>query len=280
MERRPTWLWPNLLSLDAPLVAVAWMWMFAKAWRVIWYPNTLYLLLAGVVWGIYVTDRLMDSRVRQPEAAGGTPRHRFHGAHGRFFGVAVAMVSVGCLVLLGSLPPSLWLHGSFVLLFVMGYFLLVFLQDGGGVSYLKNIMAGLAFAYGTTVGLHFYRPSSNLFGLLISPEVLVYAVLCMLNITAIDYWEMAGRSRDRDEKGSYELMLTLLLIVLAAFALLLAVRADEYTKPFYYAVMIAAAALQVVNRMRSRFSPNALRVLADVAMVLPLPLFAIQTPPH
>lgn len=31
-ERAPWWLWPNLLSLDAPVVAVAWAWMFSKAW--------------------------------------------------------------------------------------------------------------------------------------------------------------------------------------------------------------------------------------------------------
>ena len=37
--------------------------------------------------------------------------------------------------------------------------------------------------------------------------------------------------------------------------------------------MVSAAALQVINRMRSRFSLDALRVLADVAMLLPLPLF-------
>jgi hypothetical protein len=280
MERRPSWLWPNVLSLDAPLVAVVWMWMFAKSWRVIWYPHTIYLLVAGVVWGIYVMDRLIDSRVREPEVGGGTPRHRFHGKHSRAFGVVLAVVAVVCLVLLGSLPPSLWLHGSFVLLFVVGYFMLAFLQDGGGGAYLKNALAGLAFAYGVTVGIHFYRPASNLFWLLISPEVLAFAVLCMLNITAIDFWEMARRASSPDEKGADELLLTLLLIVLAAFALLMAVQANEYTKPFYYAVMISAAALQVINRVRSRFSLDSLRVLADVAMLLPLPLFIVQTPPY
>lgn len=280
MDRRPSWLWPNLLSLDAPLVAVVWMWMFVKTWGVIWYPHTIYLLVAGVVWGIYVTDRLLDSRVRDPKAEGATPRHQFHAAHARILGGAVAVVAVGCLVLLGSLPPSLWGHGSFVLLFVVGYFLMVFLQEDRGISYLKNILAGLAFAYGVTVGIHFYRPASNLFWLLFSPEVLSFAVLCMLNITAIDFWEMARRARNADEQRAYEVLLTLLLVLLAAFALLMAVRADEYTKPFFYSVMISAAALQVINRMRSRFSLDALRVLADVAMLLPLPLFMAYTPAY
>ncbi|MFP6855933.1 MAG: hypothetical protein VCA73_01570, partial [Roseibacillus sp.] len=44
-------------------------------------------------------------------------------------------------------------------------------------------------------------------------------------------------------------------------------------KAFFIAIMVSAAALQVINRMRSRFSLDALRVLADVAMLLPLPLF-------
>jgi len=45
---------------------------------------------------------------------------------------------------------------------------------------------------------------------------------------------------------------------------------------FYYAVMVAAAVLQGVNHFRDRFSPNAQRVLADIALLVPLPLFLVM----
>ena len=77
MERRPLWLWPNLLSLDAPLVAVAWLGMFAKTWQVVWFPKTIYLLVAGVVWIIYVVDRLLDARIHPEDLVSDKPRHRF-----------------------------------------------------------------------------------------------------------------------------------------------------------------------------------------------------------
>ena len=54
-HRSPFWLLPNLLSIDAPLVAVAWMWMLAQALRVEYIPHdglvgasTLYLVCVCV----------------------------------------------------------------------------------------------------------------------------------------------------------------------------------------------------------------------------------------
>jgi len=40
--------------------------------------------------------------------------------------------------------------------------------------------------------------------------------------------------------------------------------------------MVAAAVLQGVNRYRERFSLSAQRVLADVALLVPVPLFWIM----
>ncbi len=62
------------------------------------------------------------------------------------------------------------------------------------------------------------------------------------------------------------------LIILAGGSLVFAAMyADQYSKPFFYAVMVGAAALQVINHYRDRFSINSLRVLADVALLVPVP---------
>ncbi|NNC90378.1 MAG: hypothetical protein HKN82_18135 [Akkermansiaceae bacterium] len=273
MQRQPVWLWPNLLSLDAPLVAVVWMWMFAKTWRVEYFPPAIYLLLALVVWSVYVADRLLDARFRQMMDRDVPTRHRIHARLRKPLTVGMILAVISSMGLLAFLPVGLWMHGSFVLVLVALYFVMSFVQETELMTYFKNILAGLAFAYGTAVGVQFYRPASDLLWFLLSTEVLSFAVLCIFNITAIDFWEESRKSPDPEVKRGYEMLLTLLLIMLGAFALLLAVFADSYNKPFFVAVLVATGLLYLVNRERSRFSMDAQRVLADLAMLLPLPVF-------
>lgn len=282
MARRPVWLWPNLLSLDAPLVAVAWFWVFKQVWLVKYHQPTLPWFLAVVVWCVYVADRLLDERMAQLGSRRETPRHEFHRRWRRPLTVGLLIGIIASMGLLLIQPRGLIMHGIVVLVPVGGYFLMAFQDSGRGVSYLKNALAGLAFAYGTAVGVHLHsRESADLRHLLMAKEVIAFAILCFLNMTAIDHWEESRKEKDPDVKQQYETLLTLMLILLATFTLLLAVRADgrglEIQKAFFIAIMVAAAALQVINRMRSRFSLDALRVLADVAMLLPLPLFYFMT---
>lgn len=48
----PPWLWPNLLSLDAPVVAVAWQWLFARVFGAD-LPAVFHLILGLSVWCIW-----------------------------------------------------------------------------------------------------------------------------------------------------------------------------------------------------------------------------------
>ncbi len=107
-------------------------------------------------------------------------------------------------------------------------------------------------------------------------EVWVFGLLCMMNITAIDLWEKADVSGDEAYVLRQEQTLTLGLIVLAGGALVFAAMyADQYSKPFFYAVMVAAASLQIINHYRDRFSAQSLRVLADAALLVPVPIFLV-----
>jgi hypothetical protein len=101
----------------------------------------------------------------------------------------------------------------------------------------------------------------------------------MLNITAIDVWEKDRQQEDPEEKAGGELSLTLPLILLGAAALVFAVLDREAsTRSFFYAILTGAALLQVLNRMRARFSVESLRVLADAALVVPVLIFAAGSP--
>ena len=77
-SRAPFWLWPHLLSLEAPLIAMAWMLGLAHLNRVPVMPG----VLAGLglcVWMIYVLDRLLDTRGKADSEL--DARHRFHRRH-------------------------------------------------------------------------------------------------------------------------------------------------------------------------------------------------------
>jgi hypothetical protein len=88
----PLWLWPNLLSLDAPLVAVPWKWFLAyrfslplrPAWRIV---------LGLTVWVIYLLDRLLDVRksLSVNERAREPARHRFYRRHSRFMAALLVL---------------------------------------------------------------------------------------------------------------------------------------------------------------------------------------------
>src|SRR5579864_3623593 len=79
MHSRP-WLWPNLLSLDAPIVALLWQILFTRCFRAPLNPVAS-ALLAFAVWLIYVADRTLDVQGAACEPL--TSRHLFYRLHWR-----------------------------------------------------------------------------------------------------------------------------------------------------------------------------------------------------
>ena len=313
MSRRPLWLWPNLLSLDAPIIALAWFWMYKQVWLVKYHQPTLPWFLALTVWCIYVADRLMDERLTAREGGRPTARHRFHRRFQHPLKLALVFGVCGALYLLAIQSRGLLIHGLPILLVVFAYILISIYENarrserqsrqaagtmpeprlhlipgagpGSGASFIKNIIAGVGFAYGVAVGVHFQRVRP-IWDLALSPEVVVFAVLCIINMVAIDHWETSARKGggeeaemedERETRAFFRVLLLGLLLALIGCCYLLAVRAEDYTlqmhKAFYLSLMVGAGGLAFLVLLRDRFCANALRVLADVAMLLPLPFF-------
>ncbi|BDS08050.1 hypothetical protein NT6N_30900 [Oceaniferula spumae] len=305
-SRPPFWLIPNLLSIDAPLVALAWMWMLARALRVEYIPSASWWVLPTAIWCVYVLDRLIDNWTH-PEVRDHSPRHRFHWRW-RWPLLVASLVAGGVSMYqaLYVLPRSVFSAGVVLMVLCGVYFFLAWFRSRE-VPYVKNFLAGMIFAMG--VGIPVNAANASLlvtdlkdvlyalnntglkdalwnFGLMVlrtlvvifyhCREVWVFGALCMMNITAIDLWERADSAETEETAQSHEATLTLGLIILAGGSLLFAaMHADEYSKPFFYSVMVAAAALQLINHFRERFSMNAQRVLADVALLVPLPIFLV-----
>lgn len=275
-DSSPWWLWPNLLSLDAPLVAVAWLFMLAKTWGVNYHPIHEYVVLGLGVWVIYVADRLLDGMV-WADSPRCQARHRFHVRYRRILGVLVVVAAaVVAGLVLENTPMAIYSYAAVAAFFVAGYFAMALfaVPTGEDIYYSKNILGGFAFAFGTAMMAHVYMFDKGILDLLTSREAVSFGVLCVLNISAIDLWEHAARSRDDETKAEDELALTLPLVLLAGAALVFARQGRDFgSAPFFHAVLTGAGLLFVLNRVRGRFGADSLRVLADVAMLVPLAVF-------
>jgi hypothetical protein len=73
-------------------------------------------------------------------------------------------------------------------------------------------------------------------------------------------------------KASDELSLTLPLTLLGVASLAFALQ-DVSSRPFFYATLTGSALLYILNRRRASLSMDALRVLADVALLVPVLVF-------
>ena len=182
--------------------------------------------------------------------------------------------------------------------------------DQGEIAYTKNFIAGMTFSFGVAAPIvvesvplqkgiydlwfHFTSNSdvdfflalrhgiANFFMMTVmtvgevfasSALPFLFGLLCFLNITGIDLWEKSRRTDVEEEKEACEAILATGLLLLAAFAVYLAAyKLSEYERPLSYIVMVAATLLYLINRNRSVFYLDAQRVLADLALILPLPL--------
>ncbi|MFM2171051.1 MAG: hypothetical protein RI957_1280 [Verrucomicrobiota bacterium] len=257
-------MFANVFSLDAPLIAVVWLYVFSWIWDVNYVEPLLPVVLALVVWIVYATDRLLDGKLHQTSAF--PLRHLVHRYYEKKFQWAIMIAALATLVIsLNVLQWSIVQTAMLPLAATAGFFVLSFFSSSTTrVSYSKNLLAGYAFAWGVgagLIGLLGLPQPMNLFKLL-APEMLVFGLMCVINITAVDLW-IKG-SDELDDEGN-EWALTLPLMMLAFFSVLMmrTVHKEQY-HPFYISMLISAALMYVVNRMRHRFSADLLRVIADL----------------
>lgn len=249
MENRadtPWWLWPTLLSLDAPLVALVWQDFVARC-----YPTALRpagrAALALTVWAIYLLDRLLDTRAPR-FSLDGMP-HWFYRRRRRFATALLVGVTLADAVLVFfDLRPSVLLTGMWVAAGVVLYLVTFAWAHVSGL--LKRISAALLFSCGVFVVAWADRPGS--LGFLTAPA-LAFGALCFGNIELLGHWE-DGRSGTASG------------VFLAALALISAVFGAS---AWYVAIAWSAAGLATVALFSRRLSGNTRRVLADAILLIP-----------
>lgn len=181
MTPLPFWLWLNVLSLDAPLIAILWQNAFALAFGV---HLTLAerLSLFCVVWIVYLGDRLLDG-FRLKITSHSAPRHQFAARHPRivfiFLGIAIPCALVSALVL----PRQILLGGLAIGISTVFYFL--WNQTARGTfsrKYFKEIIICVIFVLGVLLTPAMAGGSGNT-GFLIG--ALLFFALCLSNCAMI-----------------------------------------------------------------------------------------------
>ncbi|MBE2282727.1 MAG: hypothetical protein IAE77_04615 [Prosthecobacter sp.] len=313
----PWWLWPHVLSLEAPLVAVLWQRVLAHAHGIRLTPM-LDAGLALACWVIYVIDRTLDTFAVK-NAAELDVRHAFYHRHRRVVMFAVVPVALSILawMALFVIPEGvLWQAGGLSLLvalylaswsaqgsrasrdfliscaglggimlitrmpapagfrltlclLVLAVMVLTFLRQLDlrlGHLLPKEFAAALLFALGCTTSTRFLAMPENVLDPVLECLLLAAVFACNLHGIAMREKEPASQT------GHTALVIGSLLF---ALSLLRYIDSGALEHALRGPAQAAAAAIvlhAVVHGFSRRVSAEAHRVLADLALIVPLPL--------
>ena len=268
----PWWLWWNILSLDAPTVAVIWAVLLAR-------PSHIRLrtadeiVLSLVVWCIYVSDRVFDG-LKPTNQRVLRERHVFCAKHRWALTWLMVLAAAAVLWVTADFLAPMEVSAGMKLAAIIGAYMATIHAGHGSMARLvpKEIAVGILFAVGTTLPAwsrlsEFSWDEWIPFGL--------FAVLCSLNCLAIECWENERRYPDWFQSRSpvirwAETRINQLAAALAAsaFAVILVRRHPGPFGSGLLAISLAALLILLLNRHRNRLSGRALRVLADATLVL------------
>lgn len=265
--RLPFWIWPHLLSLDAPLVAVGWQawWAEVSGVRL---DGAHHAILGLSVWMIYLADRLVDS-LRASPAEWGTLRHAFYhrqrGPAAILLGVSLAALVV---LTLRGLTTGEFAGGAILLAVAGGYFWQIHGRAAEWWCGPKEAAVAGLFAAG--VGYFVAWRGGASWRLAVG--VGLFGAECFLNCALITRWERTLRDR-RDPSSllnAFPRLVERLGVCAGALAAVVGAVGVATGQSLTFApLMLAAIALWMLDLARARIPVRVLRVLADAALLTP-----------
>jgi hypothetical protein len=301
----------HLASLDAPSVALVWALAFAWAGH-IHLPGRVLLVLALATWCAYVGDRILDARVLDAQVPGARSfgesarsqelreRHYFHWRYRRLF-VPLAVVAAGVAgaVALSFLSPLVRERG-----FVLAAAALVYFSGVHTAPRLerwrhslsrvvsKEFLVAVLFTAGCILPAWSRFHAAGMIGAgMIGSRLwrfwipgFYFAALAWLNCRCITGWEaeptvLVAGARGR-RIGTFKVFPALstcfsAAVLLAVAGIVLACTAIAWlprTAALLAAGALSALLLALLDRLRRRLSPLALRAGADLVLLTPLVL--------
>jgi hypothetical protein len=262
--RKPWWRHVYLLGLDAPLIAMSWLFIFAKTWRVNYHPWQAYVALGLMVWALGIAAKLLRS------ALIADPKDPLHAMRGRLVPSAVGAGILSLALILWGFPMSVYVRLLLLAILIIAYFALANFSPApeGQISYPKHLLAGVAYAFGISMMAHVYLPNLSIHDLVFSREWICFALLSTIASAAVEHWALIKKNQESGYPDEWQISLPLTL--LGAFALVFAVQAESQTaRPFFYCILTGAALLQVLNRTFQRFHICDIKILTSACFLVP-----------
>jgi hypothetical protein len=241
------------------------------------------VFLGLATWLCYVGDRILDAR-SSGETLRLRERHRFYGKLWRdrraALLAALGLGALACIVVgLRGLDFSL-LEGYAALTAIsLVYFVWVHFAGRRSASAAsKEAIVGIIFAVACV--LPAWNASTREAALLLIPEDLVFAALCWLNCVAIERWEgrdvLSPLAHRSTRWAAVHLGPLLASGTFASAGLALLRRHDVAQLLLALSLGGAFALLGLLEARRRRLSVEALRILADAALLTPIPWVVLE----
>jgi hypothetical protein len=227
------------------LVALLWQTLFLRCFHAP-APALPSILLVSAVWLIYAADRALDAW----RGCGARPRHEFYRRHWR------AILPIWTLVLATAswlawtdLPRETFERGALLSGAVVVYFAAVHCAH---CTWPKEAAVAIIFALGATLAA-WTRVETRADVI----TVILFCALCWINCVAIETWEHPPRNFP--------------VGALAAGVGVAAILMLHHDRPVLASAEAASAmGFVLLDRHRLRLSADALRVLADAALLSPV----------
>ncbi len=267
-------VWLNLVCLDAPLVAVSWLWLFSSVLRLPIAPGgTAALFLTA--WLIYLADRFGDSL--SIDARGPTSlRQRICLRHRSAWLLALGLIGLAdLLVICARLDPATRWHGLTVGVLALGYLILNQAQPTLWRRIpLKESCIGCLFATGTMVPLAAGLTNVASLGWLL------FAILCSLNCICIAVWEgpldrVQRRASIATEFPSIRRHLSPVLLLVSATSATLALLSAG-ARPVLVCVAASSILLLMVDWFQEWIATDLRTAIADLVLLTPLVFLAYR----
>ncbi|HVB85091.1 MAG TPA: hypothetical protein VNK23_00290 [Candidatus Dormibacteraeota bacterium] len=277
LRTRP-WIWPGLLSLDAPIVAVLWLLLFTRSLRVR-VPVTEAAVLAMAVWLIYVADRIMDS-FRESERAPLALRHRFYREHRAAFVAPFCGIMLLAAWMAWTKLDERTLRGGVALAAIVGVYFGVVHLSGSLVQrwFPKELAVAVLFCAGSCLPVFVRVRGLN------TPDIagfIGFVLVGWMNTALIEYTEwIALRDGGAEQPSALTIALARVIvplgIAIAALSLIaVAFPSFRDVRPVLLAEAGSALALAALSFSWRRISTYVLRISADAVLCTPAVLLAV-----
>jgi hypothetical protein len=269
-------LWLNLLCLDAPLVSVLWLWLFARTFRIpLQSGDCLALFLTA--WLIYLADRLADSISLKPDFPRSL-RQQFCLRHRKVW-VATGVLVAGfdAYVIWRTTALETFLVGA-----VVGSLALIYLVINHPLGLIwrslpaKELVIGVLFTAGTLVAL---TPALHSVTKSFVAPALAFALLCALNCISIAQWEqdldrVQGKVSIATRHPGIARLSGAMCLCLAIASVPIATAGPRLI-PLIASLSLSAAFLAWLNSSHGRINRDQRTALADLVLLTPIiPLIA------